>query len=95
MQSSTLVHRHRDVMIKPLPTPRAHGTQAAKLAVGTAHVSLRRRRAGEPARHIAPIPSLTRPLCSVVVLLAVSYMCRSSHRFPSKEPSHLVSKVLH
>ena len=62
----TLVHR--DVMIKPLPhrplVPMAH-EHPYPLAAGTAHASLRRRCAsGESIYHMAPIPSLTRSLCS-------------------------------
>ena len=71
--STTLVHR-RDVTIKP-PTPRAHGTQVSyplwPLVQRTpCYDDAAQVPGGEPARHMAPIPSLIRPLCSVVVLLA-------------------------
>src|ERR1700678_1261023 len=59
--------------IQPLPhppprrqhlTPMAHEPHLYPLAAGTTHASLRRCAGGESTRHMAPIPSLTRSLCS-------------------------------
>jgi hypothetical protein len=61
---------------RPL-APMAHKPHLYPLAGGTAHTSLRRRCAGgEPARHMAPIPSLTRFLCSGSLTARVLRTCQ-------------------
>jgi hypothetical protein len=64
---------HLPMMTQPLlyPPPRrrplmpmAHKPHLYPLATGTVHASLQHCAGGESTRHIAPIPSLTRSLCS-------------------------------